>query len=86
MVSHIWSRMAEIYCIQEVLFGFAIKGQIHDGHQFVSQAYQQGVRNFVVSDALATVQQLPDINAIVSHDVVDSCNASPHCTVNNLPG
>ena len=48
---------------------FAIKGQIHDGHQFVSQAYQQGVRNFVVSDALA-VRNYPDINAIVSHDVV----------------
>lgn len=48
---------------------FAIKGQIHDGHQFVSQAYQQGVRNFIVSDALA-VSGYPDINAIVSSDVI----------------
>ena len=48
---------------------FAIKGQIHDGHQFVSQAYQQGVRNFVVSDALA-LSDYHDANAIVSQDVV----------------
>lgn len=30
---------------------FAIKGERHDGHQFVSELYQKGVREFVIEEA-----------------------------------
>ncbi len=47
---------------------FAIKGQLQDGHHFIAAAYQQGVRNFVVSDEKA-VKDYKDINYCLVADV-----------------
>ncbi|MBK7788314.1 MAG: bifunctional UDP-N-acetylmuramoyl-tripeptide:D-alanyl-D-alanine ligase/alanine racemase [Saprospiraceae bacterium] len=47
---------------------FAIKGQLQDGHHFIGDAYQQGVRNFVVSDEKA-VKVYNDINYCLVADV-----------------
>lgn len=47
---------------------FAIKGQLQDGHHFIGAAYQQGVRNFVVSDEKA-VKDYNDINYCLVADV-----------------
>ncbi len=47
---------------------FAIKGQ-RDGHDFIADAYQSGVRNFVVS-RLAFQHQFPDANFLVVENVL----------------
>lgn len=60
-------------CIQHLLFDsrkiifpkdslfFALKGLRQDGHDFIGEAYQKGVRNFVVSKPIAT-EKFPDAN------------------------
>lgn len=52
---------------------FAIKAQ-RDGHQFIANAYQQGIRNFVVSQA-ADTKQFPAANWI---EVPDTLEALQH--------
>jgi len=47
---------------------FAIKAQ-RDGHQFLANAYQQGIRNFVVAQAMAT-EQFPEANWIEVPDTL----------------
>ncbi len=42
---------------------FAIKGARHDGHRYLREAYQQGVRQFVVEEAIDVVS-FPDSNVI----------------------
>lgn len=41
---------------QHTLF-FAIKGPRHDGHLFIPEAFQKGVRHFVVSDAVEPIHE-----------------------------
>ncbi|MFM2155841.1 MAG: hypothetical protein RL516_590 [Bacteroidota bacterium] len=43
---------------------FAIKGERHDGHKYISDLYAQGVRNFVISDE-SVVEQVPQANFIL---------------------
>lgn len=44
---------------------FAIKGQRHDGHQFIASVYEQGVRQFVVEQGdQTTYQHLKNTNVI----------------------
>lgn len=47
---------------------FAIKAQ-RDGHQFIANAYQQGIQNFVVAQAMAT-EQFPEANWIEVSDTL----------------
>lgn len=47
---------------------FAIKGQLQDGHQYIGDAYQQGVRNFVVSTDEG-LQKYSDVNYCLVSDV-----------------
>lgn len=47
---------------------FAIKAQ-RDGHQFIANAYQQGIRNFVVVQAMAT-DHFPEANWIEVPDTL----------------
>jgi Alr-MurF fusion protein len=48
---------------------FALTGNLRDGHEFLKAAYDQGVRNFVVSDP-QNLEGLVDINYILTTDVV----------------
>lgn len=47
---------------------FAIKAQ-RDGHQFIANAYQQGIRNFVVAQAIST-EQFPEASWIEVPDTL----------------
>lgn len=51
---------------QSSLF-FALKGPRRDGHTFITQLYQKGVRNFVVSEAV-DVSALADANVLQVSD------------------
>lgn len=42
---------------------FAIKGERHDGHQFLKELYQKGVREFVVEETSLTDSLRTEINA-----------------------
>jgi Alr-MurF fusion protein len=46
---------------------FALKGPRRDGHSFITQLYEKGVRNFVVSDTV-DLSQLADVNIILVAD------------------
>jgi len=52
---------------------FAVNAQ-RDGHQFIANAYENGIRNFVVSDA-AYVGQFSDANFILVTDVLMALQA-----------
>ena len=56
---------------EETLF-FAIRTQNNDGHYYIAQLYEKGVRNFVVSQNAIIPQELDDANFI---PVKDTCSA-----------
>ena len=59
-----------IYNGQDVLF-FALKGNFRDGHDFIKDAYDKGVRHFVVRQAGVT-SGIGDANEIVVEDTLDA--------------
>lgn len=50
-IQHLLTDSRRIYAPSHSLF-FALKGERRDGHQFLSEAYASGLRNFVVSDSI----------------------------------
>jgi len=51
---------------------FAIKGERHDGHTYINDLYQKGVRNFVVSQLPLNHTQLTDACFILVHDTLQA--------------
>ncbi len=51
---------------------FAIKGERHDGHKYIGDLYDSGVRHFVVEESLKNLNSYPDANFIK----VESCVAA----------
>ncbi len=49
--------------ISETSLFFALKGDRHNGHQFIPSLYEQGVRQFVVDEKIG-IQQMPEANVI----------------------
>jgi Alr-MurF fusion protein len=43
---------------------FAIKGEHHDGHQYINELYQKGIRQFVVEQKAKYSGELPEANII----------------------
>lgn len=56
----------------EGLVFFAIRGKNHDGHQFIINLYEKGVRVFVVEKLIREIKNYPDASFII---VSDSINA-----------
>lgn len=50
---------------------FAIKGQRHDGHQFLPELYEQDIRNFVVSEKIDS-RKFPGANFIFVTKTLDA--------------
>src|SRR6187551_445223 len=50
---------------------FAIRGERHDGHVYLAELYQRGIRQFVVEQAVAA-QTFPEANIIQVQSAVDS--------------
>ena len=53
---------------------FAIKGERHNGHHYVKEMYEKGIRNFVVSDLIDT-DLYPQSNFIKTPDVLAALQA-----------
>ncbi len=49
---------------------FAIKGDRHDGHAYIHDVYEKGVRNFVVSELPANIEQFDNANFILVKDTL----------------
>ncbi len=49
---------------------FAIKGDRHDGHAYIHDVYEKGVRNFVVSEMPANIEQFDNANFILVKDTL----------------
>jgi Alr-MurF fusion protein len=52
-IAHLLLDSRQVLFAKSALF-FAIPGEHHDGHDYLAQAYQDGVRNFVVSRKIGT--------------------------------
>ncbi len=65
---------------------FAIRGDRRDGHEFISDLYQAGVRNFVVSNS-SEVEKFTDVNYIEMPDPLEALQklASHHRRRFNFP-
>ena len=48
-IEHLLTDSRRIYAPSHSLF-FALKGERRNGHQFISEAYNTGLRNFVISE------------------------------------
>ena len=48
----------------------AIKGERHDGHRYVEQLYQKGIRNFLLSSPPKDPERLPEANIILVEDTL----------------
>ena len=49
---------------------FAIKGKRHNGHQFIHELYDKGVRNFVVSEELPDLSEYAEANILKVPDTL----------------
>lgn len=53
---------------------FAIKGQIHNGHQFINELYTQGVRRFVIDQPI-DINPLPQADILLVNDTLAALQA-----------
>ena len=49
---------------------FALKGQRHDGHNYVADLYRRGIRAFVVSEMRQEFRELPEAGFVVVKDTL----------------
>jgi len=56
---------------EQTLF-FAIPGERNDGHKYIKDCYEKGIRNFVISDVKSISSLSLDANFILVNDVVDA--------------
>lgn len=54
---------------------FAIKGEHHDGHQYLSDLYQKGVRQFIVEEQNDFLKRHADLNVLLVHSALDALQA-----------
>jgi len=65
---------------------FALPGKNRDGHQFIPELYAQGVRQFVVSQAVDT-QKMPEANVLLVENTLQALQhvAANHRSRFNIP-
>lgn len=51
---------------------FAIKGERNDGHKFIVDLYQKGIRNYVVSESTAVFSRMKDCTVYLVSDTLDA--------------
>jgi len=51
---------------------FAIRGKRHDGHLFLKELYQKGIRNFIITSADGVKNELPEASIIKVENAVDA--------------
>ncbi|HAS40345.1 MAG TPA: bifunctional UDP-N-acetylmuramoyl-tripeptide:D-alanyl-D-alanine ligase/alanine racemase [Microscillaceae bacterium] len=70
-IYHLLLDSRKLYHPTKALF-FAINGEHHDGHDFVQELYQKGVRSFVIEQANFPIEQLPQANFLLVNNAIQA--------------
>lgn len=68
-ISQIITDSRTVFSSENALF-IAIKGEQHDGHLFIRDLYEKGIRNFIISNKNVEYQQLKDSNVLFVDDSI----------------
>jgi alanine racemase len=69
-IEHLLLDSRKIYSPSTSLF-FALQGPRRDGHQFISELYNKGVKNFIVSEKIKFTD-FPEANFILVNDTLEA--------------
>jgi UDP-N-acetylmuramyl pentapeptide synthase len=85
VIEHLLTDSRKVYDPSSSLF-FALKGPRRDGHLFIPELYDKGIRNFVVSEKVNT-DSFPEANFIFTNDVMQALQqlAAAHRKQFNIP-
>lgn len=53
----------------------AIRGERHDGHNYLAELYSQGIQNFLVDTAYNSFTELPNANFIIANNTLEALQA-----------
>lgn len=67
LISQIITDSRTVFAPETSLF-IAIKGERHDGHQFIEELYRRGIRNFLFSDSTLDLKKYPEANFLKVED------------------
>lgn len=70
-ISILLTDSRQVFFPAETLF-FALSTKNNDGHNYVSELYELGVRNFVVSNLLPEWEEYDEVNFLVVSDTLDA--------------
>lgn len=86
LISQIITDSRTVFAPETSLF-IAIKGERHDGHQFIEELYRRGIRNFLISDAKIDLKKYPDANFLKAIDSLSALQkwATTHRAKFNYP-
>ncbi|NOU61003.1 bifunctional UDP-N-acetylmuramoyl-tripeptide:D-alanyl-D-alanine ligase/alanine racemase [Marinifilum caeruleilacunae] len=75
-----------LYLPEETVF-FAITGERHDGHHYIADLYQKGVRAFVINSSFDRAEEFPEANFIVVGNTLNALQklAAKHRSQFNYP-
>lgn len=84
-IDHLLLDSRKIFSPATALF-FALKGPRRDGHQFIAELYEKGVRNFLISEKINT-SNFPGANFILTDDTLVALQqlATHHRQQFNIP-
>lgn len=68
-IQHFYYDTRLINSVHQAMF-LALPGQFRDGHQFIEEAYQLGIRYFLVSEDIKKYQHLKDANFLQVHNTL----------------
>jgi alanine racemase len=63
-----------VFKVENTLF-FALTSKRNDGHKYIAELYQKGLRNFVISDPGFDIQLFPDAHFIFVHKTLEALQA-----------
>ncbi len=72
-ISRLLIDSRKVFAPEETIF-IALKGRNHDGHKFIEELYQKGMRAFLVSDDIDT-KKYPDASFIFVDDTLKALQA-----------
>ena len=84
-INHLLVDSRQLQQSADTMF-FALSGLRQDGHQFIQELYQKGVRNFMVSKSIS-LESIPEANVLRVNDVIRSLQriAAKHRAQFNIP-
>ncbi|MCK7462291.1 MAG: Mur ligase domain-containing protein [Sphingobacterium sp.] len=68
-IEHLLIDSRNVVSSSNALF-FAIRGDRHDGHTFINELYEKGIRNFVVEQIPENLKNLKDTSFFVVPDAI----------------